>query len=113
LDGDGERADDDGDAAGPEHRASIAATKAMDQRFAISLDAPARSRTWIYRLGGGRLIHWTTRARPATCGPAREAIGHRWQADQAGSAIPARAAPTHRRAGACDLWRATYPEDLS
>lgn len=24
--------------------------------------APARSRTWIYRLGGGRLIHWTTRA---------------------------------------------------
>ena len=26
--------------------------------------APARSRTWIYRLGGGRLIHWTTRARP-------------------------------------------------
>src|ERR1700728_4468854 len=25
--------------------------------------APARSRTWIYRLGGGRLIHWTTRAR--------------------------------------------------
>jgi hypothetical protein len=27
-------------------------------------NAPARSRTWIYRLGGGRLIHWTTRARP-------------------------------------------------
>jgi hypothetical protein len=26
--------------------------------------APARSRTWIYRLGGGRLIHWTTRALP-------------------------------------------------
>ncbi len=26
-------------------------------------NAPARSRTWIYRLGGGRLIHWTTRAR--------------------------------------------------
>src|SRR5207237_10117695 len=26
--------------------------------------APARSRTWIYRLGGGRLIHWTTRAKP-------------------------------------------------
>ena len=25
-------------------------------------DAPAGSRTWIYRLGGGRLIHWTTRA---------------------------------------------------
>ena len=26
-------------------------------------DAPARSRTWICRLGGGRLVHWTTRAR--------------------------------------------------
>ena len=35
--------------------------------------APARSRTWIYRLGGGRLIHWTTRARvsPAGDGPTR------------------------------------------
>jgi hypothetical protein len=28
----------------------------------ILASAPARSRTWIYRLGGGRLIHWTTRA---------------------------------------------------
>jgi hypothetical protein len=28
----------------------------------FSTHAPARSRTWIYRLGGGRLIHWTTRA---------------------------------------------------
>src|SRR5437660_2763964 len=33
-------------------------------RSAATLHAPARNRTWIYRLGGGRLIHWTTRARP-------------------------------------------------
>src|SRR5207302_91975 len=36
-------------------------THAAYQRF--SKHAPARSRTWIYRLGGGRLVHWTTRAR--------------------------------------------------
>ena len=33
-------------------------------RAGTFVSAPARSRTWIYRLGGGRLIHWTTRARP-------------------------------------------------
>src|SRR5207302_3386057 len=33
------------------------------QSQVLLLHAPARSRTWIYRLGGGRLIHWTTRAR--------------------------------------------------
>ena len=32
------------------------------QTQGFRLHAPARSRTWIYRLGGGRLIHWTTRA---------------------------------------------------
>jgi hypothetical protein len=41
--------------------------KARNQHAGLLKDlradsAPARSRTWIYRLGGGRLIHWTTRA---------------------------------------------------
>ncbi len=31
-------------------------------------NAPARSRTWIHRLGGGCLIHWTTRAWPLAAG---------------------------------------------
>ena len=31
-------------------------------RLALRGHAPARSRTWIHRLGGGCLIHWTTRA---------------------------------------------------
>ena len=34
------------------------------QEQGFPVNAPAGSRTWIYRLGGGRLIHWTTRARP-------------------------------------------------
>ncbi len=35
--------------------------------------APARSRTWIHRLGGGCLIRWTTRAWPRTApgGPSK------------------------------------------
>ena len=41
---------------------------------ALYSSAPARSRTWIYRLGGGRLIHWTTRA-PLTAGCRRSARG--------------------------------------
>jgi hypothetical protein len=42
-------------------------------------DAPARSRTWIYRLGGGRLIHWTTRALPigARSGSRKATAAHR------------------------------------
>ena len=50
----------------------------------FSVNAPAGSRTWIYRLGGGRLIHWTTRAWPiAPQGLAGKAIGaHRVRLSQ-------------------------------
>jgi hypothetical protein len=48
------------------------------QLQALSPHAPARSRTWIYRLGGGRLIHWTTRAQPGSAaGLPRKATGAR------------------------------------
>ena len=52
--------------------------------------APARSRTWIYRLGGGRLIHWTTRARPLAGGWAEKATGAVAPATGGASAASAR-----------------------
>ena len=45
------------------HRAPRA--RCMHRPHPASATAPARSRTWICRLGGGRLVHWTTRARSA------------------------------------------------
>ena len=56
--------------------------------------APARSRTWIYRLGGGRLIHWTTRARGTPGGCASAASPGRYPRPSPAS----RAAREQRRA---------------
>src|SRR5438105_3576049 len=55
------------------HPETEAAATAHAHCSASSRDAPAGNRTWIYRLGGGRLIRWTTRARSAQRGTAQKA----------------------------------------
>ena len=65
----------------------------------LSSHAPAGSRTWIYRLGGGRLIHWTTRASPIALAMApRE--GYRRSATGLSAVSPAR----RRRGSPISRW---------
>jgi hypothetical protein len=66
---------------------------------AFSPDAPARSRTWIYRLGGGRLIHWTTRACRSRCARPAKATGARRTRQAYRPKPPRQAAPVAPRPG--------------